>query len=185
MARSRPWAQTCRRGNVRHERSGGPKTVDANLIDPKIADKEPARCRIERSLMRVGSLLPLRVRTSAFVLHKAGARSQAAVSLNRKARDAAATVVGDDNDRGPPIDREVTRRPTARRNLIEPSQLRPGGPDRECLDATARVPLEVGNFVDRIKKATVRMQGDVGRVGRGGRQRNARQRPGVEIELPV
>ena len=121
-----------------------------------------------REIDRVGvrSFLALGIGAMAGVLHEGRGLAQFAIGEHGKDRDAAAGVVRHQHVLSGFVDGDVAGIGAARGDLIQKCQLAGGVVDGERAHAAAVRAFVVADFVDRVEKASIRVQRDERGIGR-------------------
>ncbi len=110
--------------------------------------------------------------------------SKRSVREYRQDGKAAAAVIRDEHELSQRIDAQVRGAGALRAHHIEDRQIAGCAVDRQCSDRTGGRAVEVGNLVDRVEVAAVRVDREPGRIADRGSDLDLRQisRAGVEAE---
>ena len=93
------------------------------------------------------------------MLNETGSSSEGAVIVNRKRSDTSAVVVRDENECAVFVERKVARTGAARRHLIQKLERAGLCVDGESANSSAGASIEIANFVDRVEKFPIGVNG--------------------------
>ena len=166
MPRPCPGRGAGKRGIIRLERPFGRiKTVDEQLIEPQVCRQDKAVVGRRVNRMRVRPFLTLAIDAGAPVLDKGRGLAQAAIPQDPKRRDAAAGVVGHQNEPSRFVQRHVARVYATRGYLVqqvESSRFLMNGERAYSAAFAARV---VADFVYGVKEPASGIDGEKRRIG--------------------
>ena len=157
--------------------------VDEHVVEAEIGDEREAIVGRRADPVRVRGLLALFVEAVAAVLHEAARDAEAAVGLDLERGDAAAVVVGDEDEATRFVERDEAGAGAVRGDLIQKFKLAGFAIDLEGTDRAAFFAVVVADFVDGVEIFAVGVDGDEGWVGRFGDEADRGEFAGGGIEI--